>query len=42
MEKFDIVASNDGTIGWEAYKNFKPIIRFGKPWYLLNTGGFEV
>ena len=38
---FDLIATIDGTIGWEAVKNHKPVICFGKPWYLLMPGVFE-
>ncbi len=41
IENFDIVASIDGTIGWEAIRSLKPVIAFGKPWYLLMPGVFE-
>ena len=41
IENFDIVASIDGTIGWEAIRNLKPVITFGKPWYLSMPGVFE-
>ena len=41
IENFDIVASIDGTIGWEAIRSLKPVITFGKPWYLLMPGVFE-
>jgi hypothetical protein len=41
IENFDIVASIDGTIGWEAIRSLKPVISFGKPWYLSMPGVFE-
>ena len=41
IENFDIVASIDGTIGWEAIRSLKPVIIFGKPWYLSMPGVFE-
>jgi len=41
INNFDLIATIDGTIGWEAIKNFKPVICFGKPWYLSMPGVFE-
>ena len=41
LEQFDIVATLDGAIGWEAIRNFKPVIVFGKPWYLSMPGIFD-
>ena len=41
LQNFDIVATIDGSIGWEAIKNLKPVICFGKPWYLLMPGVFQ-
>jgi hypothetical protein len=41
LKNFNIIATIDGTVGWEAIKNFKPVICFGKPWYLLMPGAFE-
>ena len=41
LNSFDIVATADGTIGWEAIRNFKPVICFEKPWYLSMPGVFE-
>jgi len=42
IKSFDVIATIDGTIGWEAIKNLKPVICFGKPWYLSMPGVFEV
>ena len=41
LNSFDILATADGTIGWEAIRNFKPVICFEKPWYLSMPGVFE-
>ena len=41
INNFDLVATIDGSIGWEAIKNLKPVICFGKPWYLSMPGVFE-
>ncbi len=41
LEHFDIVATLDGAIGWEAIRNLKPVIVFGKPWYLSMPGIFD-
>ena len=41
FNSFDILATADGTIGWEAIRNFKPVICFEKPWYLSMPGVFE-
>ena len=41
LNNFDIIATVDGSVGWEAIKNLKPVICFGKPWYLNMPGAFE-
>lgn len=38
---FDIVATFDGMVGWEAIRNLKPVICFGRPWYLSMPGVFD-
>ena len=41
IDNFDIIATFDGSVGWEAIRNMKPVICFGKPWYLSMPGVFD-
>ena len=42
FKHFDVIATLDGTVGWEAVRNLKPVICFGRPWYLSMPGVFYV
>ena len=40
FKHFDVIATLEGSVGWEAIRNFKPVICFGRPWYLSMPGAF--
>jgi hypothetical protein len=42
IDDADIVATFDGTVGWEALLRGKPVITFGNPWYQCMPGVFSI
>lgn len=42
LNEVDIVATFDGTVGWEALRNGKPVVVFGAPWYRCMPGVFSI
>lgn len=42
FKHFDVIATLEGSVGWEALRNLKPVICFGFPWYLSMPGAFYV
>jgi hypothetical protein len=42
FDHFDVIATLEGSVGWEAIRNFKPVICFGRPWYLSMPGVFYI
>ena len=42
IDEVDIIATFDGTVGWEGLLKNKPVITFGNPWYQCMPGVFPI